>query len=127
MPSNDIEKPAPKLHPRNGFAAVADKVAQDIDKTTTIYRRFDRLSARNILLLQAELAELEDQQDRYDLEDYRNETDPVVINSRSDYREFIRNANEKNPQDEHVHPREAKRLQLVLDIRAKLKEYRTFL
>ena len=73
MPSNDVESASSKLHPRNGFAAVADKVAQDVDKTTTIYRRFDRLSARNILLLQAELAELEDQQDKCDLEDYRNE------------------------------------------------------
>jgi len=127
MPSNDIETPSSKLHPRNGFAAVADKVAQDVDKTTTIYRRFDRLSARNILLLQAELAELEDQQDKCDLEDYRNENDPSVINSRCDYREFIRHARERDSHGASLHPREGKRLDLALEIREKLKVYRKLL
>jgi len=55
-----------RLKPIDGFPLVADKITSDVDKTTTIYRRFDRLSARNLLLLQAELAELETLQNRYD-------------------------------------------------------------
>jgi len=45
--------------PIHGFPRVAAKIAHDCNKTTTIYRRFDRLSACNLLYLQAELAELE--------------------------------------------------------------------
>jgi hypothetical protein len=35
------------------------KLASDPDKTTTIFRRYDRLSSRSLLFLEAELAELE--------------------------------------------------------------------
>jgi hypothetical protein len=59
MNSQDIELSSGGWHPADGFSRVARKIASDIDKTTTIYRRFDRLSACNILLLQAEIAELE--------------------------------------------------------------------
>jgi hypothetical protein len=58
-----------RVKPINGFPRVADKVASDIDKATTIYRRFDRLSARNLLFLEAELAELEALQNKYDADD----------------------------------------------------------
>jgi hypothetical protein len=53
----------PKGYPR--FAAF---IANDEDKSTTIYRRFERLAARNILFLESELAELEYKQDRLDYE-----------------------------------------------------------
>ena len=125
MTLDDIElSSSTYFPPQNGFAAVADKVAQDIDKTTTIYRRFDKLSARNILLLQAEIAELEYQQDRFDVEDSKRDTDSVVINGRSDWREFVRNATKANENGELLHPQEKQRLDLAIKIREKLKEYR---
>jgi hypothetical protein len=43
----------------NGFIAVSNQIASDPDKRRTICRRFDALSARNLLFYQAELAELE--------------------------------------------------------------------
>lgn len=68
---NQVASELGRLKPSDGFPLVADKIASDADKTTTIYRRFDRLSARNLLLLQGELAELETLQNRYDAEDLK--------------------------------------------------------
>ena len=49
-----------------GYPRFAAFVANDEDRSTTIYRRFERLSARNLLYLETELAELEAAQDRLD-------------------------------------------------------------
>jgi hypothetical protein len=123
MHSGDIELSSRELRPIGGFPSVADKIASDVDKTTTIYRRFDKLSARNILLLQAELAELERLQDRYDAED-RKQMDYVVIDGRSDWREFVKNAAETDRYGKILHPREKEKMDLAIRIRGKLKEYR---
>jgi hypothetical protein len=46
---HSLDKPIPI----QGFPRVADKIAHDPDNTSTIFRRFDRLSARNLLFLEA--------------------------------------------------------------------------
>lgn len=76
-----------RLKPIDGFPQVADKIASDPDKTTMIYRRFDRLSARNLLLLQSELAQLEALQNRYDTEDLKKR-DQITIDCHRDWGEF---------------------------------------
>jgi hypothetical protein len=59
MSTVDIElAPQSTESPTRGFALVASKIDSDIDKITTIYRRFDELSARNLLFYQAELLSL---------------------------------------------------------------------
>lgn len=116
-----VELTRPK--PINGFPRVADKIASDPDKTTTIYRRFDRLSARNLLFLEAELAELEALQDQHDFLD-SNSPNPVVISSHSDWRKFERFANEKDENGRPAKPDQATRMELSLKIKDKLKEYR---
>lgn len=58
-----------KSEPINGFPRVAHKIASDPDKTAFLFRRFDQLSARNLLYLEAELAELESQQNKFDDQD----------------------------------------------------------
>jgi hypothetical protein len=124
MDSQDIELSSGERHLTDGFPNVAAKIASDIDKTTTIYRRFDRLSARNILLFQAEIAELEYEQDRYDAEDRKRGCDDVVMYSQSDWGEFVRNSAEEDQDGKLVHPRERDKMKLALKIRSKLKEYR---
>jgi hypothetical protein len=109
--------------PINGFPRVAAKIAHDRDKTTTIYRRFDRLSARNLLFLQAELAELEALQDSYDSADL-NTTDQAIIDGHSDWAEFERYAKETDNNGHPVRPEEKKKMDLALKIRTRLKEYR---
>jgi len=112
-----------RVKPINGFPRVADKIASDPDKTTTIYRRFDRLSARNLLFLEAEIAELEALQNKYDANDLVA-ANQVVIDSHSDWRKFERYANEKDQDGRHTQPSQAAKMELALKIKEKLKEYR---
>lgn len=53
----------------DGYPALTDCIASDKDGTTAIYKKFNRLGARNLLLLQSELAELQAQLDVFDRED----------------------------------------------------------
>jgi hypothetical protein len=55
-----------------GYPRYSAFIASDEDKSTTIFRRFQRLSARNLLYLESELAELEAEQDRLDEESSRD-------------------------------------------------------
>jgi len=116
----DVEVARPK--PINGFPRLASKIASDPDKTTTIYRRFDRLSARNLLFLEAELAELEALQDNYDAADLNN-ADITTIMCHSDWRKFERCAREKDDDGTFVQPRQNEKMELALKIKEKLKEY----
>jgi hypothetical protein len=112
-----------RVKPINGFPRVADKIASDPDKTTTIYRRFDRLSARNLLFLEADIAELEALQNKYDADDLVA-ADQVVIESHSDWRKFERYASEKDQDGRHTQSSQAAKMKLALKIKGKLKEYR---
>jgi len=51
-----------------GYPRFSAFAASDEDRSTTIFRRFQRLSARNLLYLESELSELEAEQDRLDEE-----------------------------------------------------------
>jgi hypothetical protein len=112
-----------RVKPINGFPRVADKIASDPDKTTTIYRRFDRLSARNLLFLEAEIAELEARQNKYDADDLLA-ANQVVIECHSDWRKFQRYANEKDQNGRQTQPNQTEKMELALKIKEKLKEYR---
>ena len=59
------------IHYVRGYCSLAIFIASDCDKSTSIYRRFDRLSARNLLCIESELVKLEAQQDKLDAEDLR--------------------------------------------------------
>jgi hypothetical protein len=72
---SDVENDAVKINYLKGYPSLAAFIASDKDKSTVIYRRFDRLSARNLLYLQSELAELEVKQDAFDREDMRASTE----------------------------------------------------
>lgn len=116
----------PPPEPLNGFPRVAQKLASDPDKTTTIFRRFDRLSARNLIYLEAELAELEARQDRWDEEDKKS-TSEQVRNCHTDWKTFEQLATGRHPNGDPVNPGQAEKLELALKIRSKIKEYRKHL
>ena len=67
--SNSIEFAPKPDHLRSSFAGVAGFFAIDGDRSSTVFRRFDKLALQNLLYLQAKLAGLEEQQKRYDEED----------------------------------------------------------
>jgi len=118
--AGDIELAQRKVAGTRGFALVASKLNSDADKTTTIYQRFDELSARNLLFYQAELAELEEQQKRQDTED-RDAEDQASIECQSDWNKFSEAAESTN-----VANRRAKeKMELVIKIRVRLEKYRS--
>lgn len=63
----------------DGYAAYAALIANDRDRTTAVYRRFHRLTSRNLLILESEMQEIEEQQNGYDLEDSAARNDPDVL------------------------------------------------
>lgn len=65
-----------------GYPRFAAFISEDKDKSSTIYRRFERLAARNLLYLESELAELEAKQDELD-EEYRKESFDSRMTARS--------------------------------------------
>lgn len=116
--SEDPESASAGMRYARGYPSLAAFIASDCDHSTSIYRRFDRLSARNLLYLQSELAELEAKQDTFDNEDHRASTHDKQ--SLRDWRKFRERA--KSPGN----LKERQRLDLALEIRQKLHEYREY-
>ena len=50
--------------PLDGYPSLAEDISSDPDRTSLVFRRFDRLAVRNLLYLQSELVELEAMQVR---------------------------------------------------------------
>jgi hypothetical protein len=120
MSAGDIELAQRKVAGTRGFALVASKLNSDADKTTTIYRRFDELSARNLLFYQAELAELEERQKRQDTED-RDAKDQASIECQSDWNKFAEAAESTDA----ANRREKEKMELAIKIRERLEKYRS--
>ena len=100
---------------KEGFADVARWIALDSDGETSIYRRFQELSARNILYLQAELLLLEKQLSGFDQDD--TETDDMnVKDAARTWEVLIERQNESS--DARL------RMDVIEKIRTKLREYR---
>jgi hypothetical protein len=113
--SDDEEKRQEQFEPV-GFAGVADFIASDKEHSTSIYRQFQKIAARNILYLQSELRELELRQEEFDRDDATGDLDAIRV--AVDWQEFRDRA--RDPNDE----RAKERMQLVKEIRKKVKEYR---
>ena len=99
-----------------GYPSLAAFIASDCDKSTAIYRRFDRLSARNLLYLQSELLELEARQDALDAEDSRG-----TIEDKESARNWLilqRRAAEPG------NTKQKERVKVLKEIRKLMKEYR---
>ncbi|KAM7213887.1 hypothetical protein V8F06_010706 [Rhypophila decipiens] len=70
----------------DGFPSLAAFIASDPDRTAGIFKRFDRLAARNLLNIQAELAELQLQLDIFDDEDQISKERLQSLRNWSDYK-----------------------------------------
>ena len=113
---NDSEKDAVEVNYVVGYPSLAAFIARDPDHSTAIYRRFDRLSARNLLHLQAELATLEKRQDELDKQD--------LMSDELDAKEKARNWDTLLARAESGRDDEAEeRVKTAKAIREKIKEY----
>lgn len=111
----DAEAGRPPEAWRDGYPAVAAWMTRDPDNESFIYRKFDKLSARNLLSLQSELIELESKLERFDSE-ARSSNDQVLKQSGRKWETFVKNAGERE--------QEKQRMELNKEIRTKLREYR---
>lgn len=99
-----------------GYPSLAAFIASDCDKSTAIYRRFDRLSARNLLYLQSELLELEARQDALDAEDLCGSMEDKE--SSRNWQVLQKRAAEPG------NSRQKERVKVLKEIRKLMKEYR---
>jgi hypothetical protein len=99
-----------------GFPDFAAYIASDAE--LAIYRRFSRLSARNLLYLQSELLELERAVDGFDTEDLQEQRGPDIDEARIPRRweEFVEMSEKRE--------KEKERMRIVREVRRLMKEYR---
>ena len=110
----DIELGQPYKPPERleGYPEFAEFVASDRD--AAIYRKFERLSARNLLYQQSELHDLERQLEEIDREDAEDIENEAAQKSSVDWQYFV------NDTSEQAHRHRT----LQATIKLKLKEYR---
>lgn len=99
-----------------GFPSLAAFIASDRDRSTLIYKRFDRLAARNLLILQSELAELQSRLDAYDQSDWKQyqQGGPAALP--------LENLQDWGSYKAAYGP-ETDRMKLLVDIKRVLREY----
>ncbi|RFU75426.1 hypothetical protein TARUN_6820 [Trichoderma arundinaceum] len=100
---------------KDGFAKVARWTALDPDKETYIYRKFDELAARNLLYLQSELLFLENQLSQLDKYDAKSDD----MHLKDAIRTWETLAHQYHAGNENARAR----MDLIIKIRAKIKEY----
>jgi hypothetical protein len=93
----------------NGYPSLAAFIASDKDQLTSIYPSFYRLSTRNLLYIEAELAELQARLDTFDAED---------LYDRFEAKEYARSWVKLVGSEEQGHK---ERVKLILEIREKVK------
>lgn len=117
---SDIERPStftnnpPQKAPR-GFPAVAEFIAQDPDQETYIFRKFNRLTAWNLVVLQNQLTDLDSQLKDAEAAARR---DPEAVITLRNWETF----SEKAKYDGQS--LQAEIAKLSEDVRLKLQEYR---
>lgn len=116
--SNDEEKEIGDIPRPDGHPSLAEFISSHRDHSTTIYRHYEDLAARDLLYLQSELAELKALQDAYDRDDYR----PGQVTAKERARDW---AMLKRLAAEPGNVKENARLELMLKIRKTLREYST--
>lgn len=102
---------------KEGFANVARWLSLDRDNEAFIYRRFNELSARNILYLQCELLDLEKKLNELDKRDASSDDMDLKDVART-WETFIQRFEKGNSEA-------VDRMELITKLRAKIKEYRT--
>lgn len=116
---NDIEKFAEIPGHGQGFAEASWLLASDVDSEGFIFRKFSKLSARNILYLQCELLALEEKLEKFDRLVDRS-TDTSLQESARKWEKLVAQSIEGEP-------RAVGMIATVRELRVKLREYREIL
>jgi hypothetical protein len=112
--------PDPEKHPRirSGYPSLAAWIARDPDNETYVFRKFDRLSARNLLKLQYDMIELETRIDSMDQEMLSaGQSNPIEMRTMRSWKAYERHT-------QTLTPLEQEKQELEGDLKCKIKEYR---
>jgi hypothetical protein len=101
-----------------GYAQWASWLASDPDGETLVFRKFNELAAINLLYLQSELLEVEGRLSELNEASLRS-TDMSLLRATREYETLLQQC---QPPDAREDARE--RLDLIKDLRLKMKEYR---
>lgn len=115
MQAADAENAIPRKHKLRGFPTVVAFVPSDSDNTSFIFRRFNKLSARNLLYLQSRLQQLEVDQAVLDEEDLEN-GDIQSKKAATSWEDFEASAKQRE--------RERKRMEIAEQNESLIKRYR---
>lgn len=102
---------------RDGYPALAAWIARDPDNETLVFRKFERLAARNVLHLQARLIALEHEINQQD-EAARQSVDSKTRQSSRRWETLVECARDASRQ-------ETKRLKSLDELKTLLKDYCT--
>ncbi|KAJ4325097.1 hypothetical protein N0V84_003641 [Fusarium piperis] len=118
MPANnDVEMQAGQNSQQKllGFAALASLMASDRDQELLIFRKFDEISARNLLYLQCELLTIEERLKRWDKK-VSNSSDMDLEEAAETWEVMVEQAKDGGIEANEM-------VALVAQLRAKVKEY----
>ncbi|KXH52665.1 hypothetical protein CSIM01_11277 [Colletotrichum simmondsii] len=116
---DDIENAVKMPDHGQGFAQASWLLASDVDSEGFIFRKFNKLSARNILYLQCEVLALEEKLEKFDrLVD--GSTDTSLQESARKWEKLVAQCNASEP-------RAVEMMTTVRELRMKLREYREIL
>ena len=102
--------PSPQF---SSYATFSQFIASDTE--LSLYRNFQTLSSRNLLYLQSCLIELENRLKEFDEDDSDHLNNDILLSAKC-WETFSARAKE--------HSREGERMEIILQIQVKLKEYR---
>ena len=108
----DVELGQPHRDFINGFPSASAFAARDPDHCFSIYNAFHRLTSRNLLYMEAEIFDLQKQQDDLDIRDSQGDLDTIQC-----FRSWKKLKSSTDP-------RQLEHMALITKIREKLKEYR---
>jgi hypothetical protein len=118
MPVSSSSVDPEKGAQRDGYPSLAAWIAHDHDNESFVFRKFDKLSARNLLNLQSQLISIESQIDRLD-DTMRRTNDPEVLVSLVRWETYEERARDKK-NIEH------EKWQLEIELKNIIKEYRKY-
>lgn len=102
-----------------GYLTAASWLARDIDNETLIFRKFDALSAANLLYMQSEILELENRVEQMHLDTVRSE-DMDLKDAASTWETLVEQSQAGTA---HFRQDAKERMDLIREIREKLREY----
>lgn len=119
MPENkDVEKQAGQNseHKPLGFAALSSLMASDGDQELLIFRKFDEISARNLLYMQCELLSIEERLKKCDKK-LSSSGDMDLEEAAETWEVMVEQAGDGRAEAQEM-------MELVKELRFKTKEYR---